>query len=784
MKHFFTFCIVISFMAVSCNNSGKKENDTQNEDREGSVLPRPNPEFKGKIGETFETSTPDFPQPYKAKEGAPNIVIILLDDIGFGQPSVNGGLINTPVMDSLKNIGLYYNRFHTTGICSPTRAALLTGRNHHQSGNGTITELSTGYPGYNSMWGKDLAAIPEVLSQYGYSTSAYGKWHNTPDWETSAIGPYDRWPTGIGFEHFYGFFGGETSQWEPQLILNTQAIEPPSLPEEGYHLGKDMTDQAITWMKTQKSIAPEQPFFTYYATGAAHAPHHAPKEWIDKYKGKFDMGWDKYREIVYQNQLEQGIIPQGTKLTERPKEIPSWDSQSADAKKLFARQMEVFAGFLEYTDYQIGRLLKAINELPDADNTLVFFIVGDNGSSAEGSMSGTSNNMYTQNGFPDTVESQLAIMDELGGPKHENHFAVPWSWAGGAPFQWMKRVPSHFGGTRNSMIITWPQGIAANGETRSQFHHVIDIAPTIYDVLGITFPTSVNGVEQVPLAGVSMKYTFENGNAEGTRKIQYFETGGHRAIYNDGWVAASFHGAPWILTGSKGFKDNQWELYNIKDDFSEAVDLAAKNPEKLKELQQLFDEEAKKYNVYPLDDRFAQRAQIPDRPSNVKGKTKFEYSQGVVRIPEGSAPPIYARSHDVTVIGQNKGNNSGVLAAEGGGAGGWTLYVKNGKVYYDYNFFGKEIYSVASNTTLPKGNFSIKMVYTQTGKEYGDGGTAELFIDGKPVGKGDIPKVVPVRFSATETLDIGTDLGALVSDSYGHNNSFNGVIDKVIIELK
>ena len=752
------------------------------------VLPKPEPPFGGKIGPTYKESREDYPQPIKAPAGAPNVVVILIDDLGFGQPGTFGGPVPTPNLDRLAAGGLRYNQFHTTGICSPTRAALLTGRNHHQVATGTITELSTGYPGYNSIWGKNVVCVAEVLRQNGYATAAFGKWHNTPDWETSPIGPFDRWPTGLGFEYWYGFHGGESSQYEPQLFRNTVPVEPTKKPEQGYHLTTDITDDAITWIKRSKSLAPDKPFFAYFATGAVHAPLHAPKEWIDKFKGQFDQGWDKVREETLRRQKELGVVPPSTKLTPRPAEIPAWDSLSADEKRLYARHQEAFAGFLAHTDHEIGRLLTAVQSLPDADNTLIIYIAGDNGPSPEGSLIGTINNMMTQNGVADDVPSQLKVIDEIGSPKHENHYPVGWAWAGSAPFQWMKRVPSHFGGTRNGMVISWPAKIRDRGGLRTQFHHVIDIAPTIYEVTGIKFPESVNGVKQTPLAGVSLAYSFTQPKAPSTRKTQYFETGGHRAIYHDGWIATAFHGVPWILRGSVPFEQDKWELYNITEDFSQADDLASKHPEKLKELQSLFDQEAKKYDVYPLDDRFAERGTNPLRPSLIRGKTVFTYAAGTTRVPEGSAPPIYKRSHGITAdIEIADANTQGVIIATGGSSGGYALYVKDGRLVYEYNFFNRKRYKITSGQPLPTGKLQIAFEYSQLPDgEFTTGGTGKLFINGKPVGEGKIEHVVPARFSATETMDIGMDLGATVSEDY-HKLApfaFTGKIDKVTVELK
>ncbi|MGA8172334.1 MAG: arylsulfatase [Methylocystis sp.] len=756
-----------------------------------SALPKPTPPFKGKIGKTFKDSVPDFPQPIRAPKGAPNVVIVLLDDVGFGQPGTFGGPIPTPNLDKLAHEGISYNRFHTTAICSPTRAAVLTGLNHHQVGFGTITELSTGYPGYDSVWPLEAVTVAEVLKQNGYSTAAWGKWHNTPDWETSPMGPFRRWPTGEGFEYWYGFHGGETSQWEPQLFRNETPVEPPKKPEQGYHLTEDITDDAIAWIHRQKSITPDKPFFVYFAPGAAHAPLHAPKEWIDRFKGQFDQGWDKVREETIARQKKLGVVPADAILTPRPKEIEAWDDLSPDAKRLYARHMEVFAGFLAHADHHIGRLLDAIAALPDADNTLILYIAGDNGPSAEGSLTGTLNNMMTQSGIPDTVKGQLPQIDEIGGPKHENHYPVGWSWAGSSPFKWMKRVPSHFGGTRNGLVVSWPARIKEKGGLRTQFHHVVDIVPTIYEAAGVKAPTKVDGITQTPLAGVSMLYSFNAASAPSTRHTQYFETGGHRAIYHDGWIATAFHGVPWVLTGSSGnFDADKWELYNVDKDFSEAVDLADKEPGRLTQLKALFDREARKFNVYPLDDRFVERALTPDRPSVVRGRTTFTYAPGTTRIPEGSAPPIYQRSHKITakiVLPNDK--TEGVIIATGGGSAGYTLYVKDGKVVYDYNFFGKAHYRVVSDIPLPTGDVEIVLEYTQ--KPFkplveSTGGPAKLFINGKPAGEGEIANVTPGRFSATETLDIGMDLGSTVSPDY-HDKApfaFTGTIKEVTVEVK
>lgn len=779
----------LSILALACVAPGLFVSMTNAQQTKASVpLPKPEPPFAGKIGKTYKDSEQAYPQPVTPPAGAPNVVLILLDDVGYGQPSTFGGPVQVPNLDKLATRGLRYTRMHTTGICSPTRAALLTGRNHHQVGFGTITELTTGYPGYDGIWGRDNASIAEVLKQHGYATAWIGKNHNTPDWETGPTGPFDRWPTGLGFEYFYGFHGGETSQWEPQLNRNTTAVEPAKTPAQGYHLDNDLADQAIDWIRRQQSISPTKPFFLYYATGAAHAPHHAPKEWADKYKGQFDMGWDKMREETLARQKQLGVVPAETKLTARPKEIPAWDEQTPEAKKVYARQMEVFAGFLSHCDDQVGRLLDYVGSLPSADNTLIIYIAGDNGPSPEGTMTGTLNNMLTQNGFPDSIDGQLKHLDEIGGPDHENHYGVPWALAGAAPFQWMKRVPSHFGGTRNGMVVVWPKRIKDAGGIRTQFTHVIDVVPTIEELVGITAPTEVNGVKQTVMAGTSFAYTFDNPKAAERHTVQYFETGGHRAIYKDGWVAAARHGIPWVLTGSVDFATDKWELYNINADYSEANDLAAQNPAKLKELQAVFDKEAAKYNVFPLDDRFAERGDNPQRPSVTRGVKQFTYFPGTVRVPEGSAAPTKLRSHTITadVVVPDKGAE-GVVIANGGIGGGYTLYVKDGKLVYDYSFFGVEHYVITSSKPVPTGRVSLAYEYEQEPVKARDtGGTGRLLINGERVGEGKITRQVPARFSATETQDIGMDIGGPVSKDYGPTRyfPFTGEIKQVVIELK
>lgn len=756
-----------------------------------TVLPIAPAPFGGQIGRTWQDSRQDFPQPIRPPQGAPNVLVIMLDDTGFGHTSAFGGPVPTPNLDALRRQGVSFNRFHTTGICSPTRAALLTGRNHHQVATGTIMELSTGFPGYDTLWPRATASIAEVLRQNGYTTAAFGKWHNTPDWQTSPQGPFDQWPTGMGFQYWYGFQGGETSQWEPQLFRNTTPIEAPGRPENGYHLDRDLADEAMGWLSRQGSLTPDQPFFVYYAPGAAHAPLHAPREWADRFRGQFDMGWDRMREETLARQKQLGVVPQDTVLTPRPDAIPSWESMPAADRPVYARQMENMAGFLAHTDFQIGRLLEAVRARPDADNTLIMFIVGDNGPSAEGTMTGTLNNVMTQNGIADTVDRQRQDLDNWGSWHHEPHVAVPWAWALAAPFQWMKRVPSHFGGIRNPLVVVWPSRIREHGTVRGQFHHVIDVAPTILEAAGLPVPVRVNGVDQSEMAGVSMLYALADANAQGRRTTQYFETGGHRGIYHEGWFASAFLGVPWELTGSSPrLNEPRRELYDLSRDFSQARDLAAQHPDRVRELAPIFDREAQRYNVFPLDDRFVERARNDERPSVTRGRTQFRFGPEVRRVPEGSAPPTYQRSHTITVRAEmSQAGAEGVLFAIGGSSGGYTLFVREGRVHYEYNFFGRTRTTLTGSTPLPAGGgpVEIRFDYDQDAdKANARGGEARLSVNGAAAGRIAVPQVVPSRFSATETMDIGADLGSPVSETYRAQApfAFTGRIREVAVELR
>ena len=751
----------------------------------GKVLPINPPPFRGKIGITYKESTPDFPAPIKAPEQAPNVLLVLLDDVGFGQASTFGGLVDTPNLTHLAERGLRYNQFHTTALCSPTRAALLTGRNHHSVGTGVVAELASGFPGYTTILPKSAATVAEVLRQNGYNTAAFGKWHNTPDYETSAAGPFDRWPTWLGFEYFYGFLGGDTNQWSPALVENTKRVAPPTNNPD-YHLTPDLVDHAISWIHSQQSIAPDKPFFTYLATGATHAPHHAPKVWIDKYQGKFDQGWDKLREETFARQKQLGVIPANAQLTLRPKELPAWDSLSPDDQKIYAHEMEIFAGFLAYTDHEVGRLINAIDQIGELDNTLIFYIVGDNGASAEGGLAGSVNELKVFNKVPESREQLLASLNDLGSPKTFNHYHAAWAWAGTTPFQWTKQIASHFGGTRNPLIIAYGDRIKDQGGLRSQFHHVIDITPTIFEAAGITAPTTVNGVEQQEIEGTSLVYTFDDPNASSKHETQYFEMLGNRAIYDHGWIAGARHDRlPWQSTIKADFAKDPWELYNIGEDFSEANNLAAKNPEKLAKLQKLFLSEARKYNVLPLDDRVSERFDVQDRPSPASGRTTFTYYSSEVSIPEGSAPNLKNRSFTITAEVEIPENGAeGVLLTQGGRFAGWGFFLKDSKPTYVYNFVNAERYIIQSPEKLTPGKSTIKFNFDYDGGGVGAGGVGRLFINDQQVAVDRIAKTIPYRLSLDETFDVGRDTGTPIVETYQVPFTFTGNLQKVTLNLK
>ena len=755
-------------------------------DQDRSHLPLPESPFKGVIGETYLDSKEDWPKVPKPPEGAPNVVVIMLDDVGFGQVSTFGGPVPTPALDKLAARGLRYNRFHTTAICGPSRAALITGRNHHNCGVGFLSEWATGFPSYNNMIPKSTATVASVLRGNGYATSWFGKNHNTPDWESSVAGPFDRWPTGLGFDYFYGFIGGETHQYYPVLFENTVAVEPHKTPEEGYHFMEDMTDRAINWARYSKAVAPEKPFFLYFAPGAAHAPHHAPKDWREKFAGQFDAGWDAVREATYRRQLEQGVIPPDTELTPRPEWVKPWDSLSADERKLYARFMENFAGYLAYADHECGRLIEAIESLPDADNTLILYIVGDNGASSEGGFSGTVNEIMNLNGVPSRLEDNLAKLDEIGGPDTEPHYPLGWAWAGNAPFQWVKQVASHLGGSRNPMVAAWPAKITDHGGVRDQFTHLIDIMPTILDVAGIPAPESVDGVKQKPLDGVPITSTFADPKAKPVRERQYFEVFTNRAIYDKGWIACAQHTLPWRQDLAPAHWENdRWELYHLDEDFSEARDLADEMPDKLAEMKALFDEEARKNNVYPLDDRGSGRLATP-KPSPGgadPNRTHFTYYAGAFRLAETASPNTKNRSHRITAeIEMPDTGGEGIILAAGGASAGYALYVQDGKLVYHYNWFERERTDLISSIPLPPGRSTVTMEFAYDGGGLGKGGEAVIGINGQEVGRKRIENTVAGRFGI-DTFGVGSDTGSPVGKSYKAPFRFTGKVLRVDVVL-
>jgi len=750
------------------------------------VLPRPEAPFKGKIGRTTKEATPDFPKEVQAPKGAPNILLVLTDDVGFGATSPFGGPIPTPTFERLAKEGLRYTQFHTTALCSPTRAALLSGRNHHSAATGVIMELGTGFPGYNSLMPKSAGTFAEILKQNGYSTSWYGKNHNVPDWQTSQAGPFDLWPTGLGFEYFYGFIGGDTSQWNPALFENTKPIEPPHDVKD-YFFDTDMADHTIAWIRMQHAVAPGKPFLAYYAPGTAHAPHHAPKEWIAKFKGKFDQGWDKVREETFARQKRMGIIPANAKLTERSPGIPAWDSLNADQKKVYARMMEVYAAALAHCDYQMGRILDAIAEQGELDNTLVIYIQGDNGASAEGTAQGLLNEMTFFNAIPEDFKEVLRRMDELGGPKTFNHYPIGWAHAMDTPFQWAKQIASHWGGTRNGLVISWPARIKNRGGIRTQFHHVIDIMPTILEAAGVSAPSSINGVAQKSIEGVSMVYTFDDAKAPSKRTTQYFEMLGNRGIYHDGWVAATTPPiAPWVSIAKPiDINDYRWELYNVREDFSQAVNLADKEPQKLRELQELFWTEAAKYNVLPIDNSRVERFDVSLRPSLTRGREEFTYYPGLVRIPEGAAPDTKNKSYQIKAeVEIPKSGAEGMLLTHGGRFSGYGLYLLQGKPVFHYNLAGVARYTIAGKDKLTPGKHTILFDFKYDGGGLGKGGNGTLLVDGKAVATGRIERTLPFRLSLDETLDCGEDTGTPVSEDYRVPFKFTGKLEKVTIDLK
>ena len=741
---------------------------------------------------TYDAKNPDTSfapiEPLRPPEGSPNVLVVLIDDCGFGASSAFGGPCETPTADRLAANGLKYNRFHTTALCSPTRQALLTGRNHHSVGMGGITEIATSAPGYNSIRPKEAAPLAETLKLNGYSTAQFGKCHEVPVWETSPLGPFDAWPSGGGgFEHFYGFIGGETNQYAPAIYDGTVPVEPDRTPEEGYHFTEDMTDRAIAWIRQQKSLMADKPFFAYYAPGATHAPHHVPAEWSDKYKGKFDDGWDALRERTLARQKEIGVIPEDAALSARPEEIPAWDDMPDELKPILSRQMEIFAGFLEHTDHHIGRVIDELEELGILDDTLVYYIVGDNGASGEGTPQGCFNELAVLNGAGglETAEFMASKSHLFGTPEAYNHYAVGWAHAMDTPFQWTKQVASHWGGTRNGTIVHWPNGIEAKGEVRSQFSHVIDVAATVLDVAGIPAPTHVHGIQQMPLHGKTMAPSFADTEAPEHRETQYFEMFVNRGIYHQGWTAVTRHSVPWKPTEMPAYDDDVWELYS-PDDWTQANDLAAEEPERLAELQRQFLIEATRYNVLPLDDRRFERfdPRAAGRPQLITGSSQVLFG-GMGRLSENSILPLKNRSHAVTAsIEVPEGGGSGVIVAQGGAFGGWSLYLLEGRLAYCYNTFGMARAKVYGADPVPAGEHQVRMEFTYDGGGLGKGADVALFVDGAEVGTGRVDSTVPMVFSADETTDVGSDSATPVSDDHGPKETrFSGRVDWVQLDV-
>jgi arylsulfatase len=722
-------------------------------------------------------------------KGAPNVLVVLLDDVGFGASSAFGGPVNMPTAERLAATGLKYNRFHTTALCAPTRQALLTGRNHHSVGMGSITEMATSAPGQSSVRPLDAAPLAETLKLNGYSTAQFGKCHEVPTWQTSPMGPFYQWPTGSGFEYFYGFVCAETNQYYPTLIEGTNPVEPPKTPEEGYHFTEDMAEKAVKWIRQQKALMPDKPFFIYWAPGATHAPHHVSAEWSDKYKGKFSQGWDKLREETLSRQKELGVVPQGAQLTERSEGIPAWDEMPDELKPIMERQMEIYAGFLEHTDVQLGKVIDALEDLEVLNDTLIYYIIGDNGASAEGTLQGTFNEYVTINGFNDleTPEFMMERIDKFGGPEAYNHYAVGWAHAMDTPYQWTKQVASHWGGTRNATIVHWPKGIESKGKIRSQFFHVIDVAPTILEATGLPEPIFVNGIQQKPYEGFSMMPTFDNADSPEIHSTQYFEMVGNRGIYHNGWTACTKHRTPWLTGAQKmpPFDEDVWELYS-PDDWSQARNLAAEMPDKLRELQRLWLIEAVKYNVLPLDDRMLERANpdIAGRPQLIQGMRQILFS-GMGRLSEYSVLSLKNKSYAVTAeVNVPEDGVEGVIVAQGGVTGGWSIYAKDGVPKYCYNFVGLNHYFVEGTQTLPAGTHQVRMEFAYDGGGLAKGGSVTLYVDGSKVGEGRVDQTEPFVYSADETLDVGRDDASSVSKDYTPETSrFTGEVNWVEIDI-
>jgi arylsulfatase A-like enzyme len=777
------YSVLLSLIALGALNTSRGL--AQNSAIDRTVLPIAEPKYPSITELDVRNAKPPPRFEVKAPPGAPNVVIVLLDDMGFGQSSVFGGPINMPTVEALADQGLRYNEFHTTALCSPTRVALLYGRNHHTSNMGGITEIATAFPGYTGVRPNSVAPLAETLRLNGYATAAFGKYHETPTWEISPSGPFDRWPTQSGFDKFYGFMGGETNQWAPLIYDGLTKVEPPH-GDPNYNFMTDMTDQSINWVRTIKTLTPEKPFFVYFAPGAVHAPHHVPKQWIEKYKGRFDQGWDALREQTFEREKKLGVIPQEAKLAPKPEAIKDWDKLDPDEQRLFARQMEVFAGFGEYADHEIGRLVDAIKATGQLDNTLIVYIIGDNGASAEGGMNGLFSEMSYFNAIPESVPDMLRHIDELGGPLAYGHYAAGWAVAGDTPFTWTKQVASSYGGTRNPLIVFWPKGIKAKGEVRSQWHHVIDIAPTVLEAAGLPEPKVVNGTPQTPIEGVSILYSFDDPKAKDRHTTQYFEIMGNRAIYQNGWLAGTIHRAPWEYAPRRPLADDKWELYNAQADFSLTQDLAAKEPGKLKEMQDLFMQEAVKYNVLPLDDRVIERANpaLAGRPDLMAGRTSLVLYEGMIGLMENVFINVKNRSHTVSAeVVIPDGGAEGTIIAQGGRFGGWSLYLLDGRPVYTYNLVGLKRFTISGPDRLAAGKTAIRFEFAYDGGGTGKGGMGKISVNGNEVARGRIDQTQCCVFSADEGADVGLKEGTPVSEAYKVPFKFTGKIEKVTVDI-
>ena len=767
---------------------------------DGKQIPQPPPEFGGVINEKASDSKAWWAPRVVPPKGAPNVLLIMTDDQGFGAPSTFGGVIPTPAMDRIAKAGLRYTNFHSTSLCSPTRAALITGRNHHSVGSGVVGEIATGFPGYDSIIPIDKGTIGTILKANGYATSWFGKDHNTPSYQSSQAGPFEQWPNGMGFEYFYGFVGGDASQWQPNLFRNTTAIYP-FLNNPGWNMQTAMADEAIGYIKQLKEIAPGKPWLVYYVPGATHSPHHPTPGWIKKIGDMhlFDEGWNKLRETIFANQKRLGIMPEDARLTPWPKELPQWDSLSREQKRLFIKQADVYGAYLAYADHEIGRVIQAVEDLGELDNTLIIYIGGDNGASAEGMLDGTPNEFTTFNGVAVPVKDQFLWYPFWGSERTFPHYAAPWAWAMDTPFKWVKQVPSHFGGTAQGVAMSWPGHINDVGGVRRQFHHVIDVVPTILEAAGIPAPDTINGIKQNPIEGVSMAYTWDKANANATTRhtTQYFEMLGNRAIFHDGWVAATTPATlPWELstkTPPDVITGYNWELYNVNEDPTQFNDLAARMPEKVKELQELFYAEAKKYNVLPLDNSTLARWNTP-RPSLTAGRTEFTYSGELTGVPGSAAPDIKNKSYTITAeVEIPKGGAEGMIVTEGGRFGGYGLFlskgvgdIRRGKVVFLYNLLDLKR-TLWEGPELKAGKHTIVFDFKSDGSGLGKGGTGVLSVDGKEVARNSMEHTIPVTFPEDETFDVGQDTRtgvALVKYRYDPPFKFTGKINKLTFKLE